>query len=95
VVPVDRTLDLKAIATALGVKKVAMAGPEHAERSTGYVVGGIAAVGQKRALPTVLDTSVLSFVRVYVSGGRRGLDISLAPGDLLDVTAGRTADIAR
>jgi Cys-tRNA(Pro)/Cys-tRNA(Cys) deacylase len=95
VVPVDRTLDLKALAAALGLKKVTMADPAAAERSTGYVVGGISPVGQKRPLPTVVDTSAARLDRVYVSGGRRGLDLSLHPEDLLRVTDGSFAAIAR
>lgn len=95
VVPVDRTLDLKAVAAALGLKKVTMADPAAAERSTGYVVGGISPVGQKRPLPTVVDTSAATLDRVYVSAGRRGLDLSLHPEDLLRVTDGSFAAIAR
>ena len=95
VVPVSQTLDLKAVASALGVKKVGMARPEDAERSSGYVVGGISPVGQKRALPTVVDESALAFPRVYVSGGRRGLDLSLSPSDLVRATSATTAAIAR
>ena len=94
VVPVDTQLDLKAVAAALGLKKVTMAQPADAERSSGYVVGGISPVGQKRALPTVLDESALAFDRVYVSGGRRGLDISLAPADLITLTSASVAPIA-
>ena len=95
VVPVDRTLDLKAVAAALALKKVSMADPAAAERSTGYVVGGISPIGQKRPLPTVVDASAASLDRVYVSGGRRGLDLSLDPADLVRVTGGSFAPIAR
>ncbi|GGL23933.1 Cys-tRNA(Pro) deacylase [Phycicoccus endophyticus] len=95
VVPVAGSLDLKAMASALGVKRVAMADPAAAERSTGYVLGGISPVGQRRALPTVLDESAELFEVVYVSGGRRGLDLGLSPADLLRVTGAAVADIAR
>lgn len=95
VVPVDQQLDLKAVAAALGLKKVAMAQPAEAERSTGYVVGGISPVGQRRVLRTVIDSSALGFDRVYVSGGRRGLDLSLSPADLVTATKAQVAPIAR
>ena len=95
IVPVDRTLDLKAVAAALGVKKVAMADPAAAERSSGYVVGGISPIGQKRPLPTVVDESAAAHETVLVSGGRRGLDLELSPDDLVRVTAGTLAPIAR
>lgn len=95
VVPVARTLDLKAAASALGVKRVSMASPDAAQRVTGYVLGGISPIGQKRALPTVLDQSASGFSTVYVSGGRRGFDIGLAPGDLVRLTRARLADISR
>ena len=95
VVPVDRQLDLKALASALGVKRVAMAEPSLAERVTGYVVGGISPIVQRRLLPTVCDVSVADHETVFVSGGRRGFDVELAPADLLAVTGGRTAAIAR
>ena len=95
VVPVATRLDLRALAAALGVKQAALAEPAAAERRTGYVVGGISPVGQRRPLPTVIDASALGLPTVYVSGGRRGFDIGLAPADLLRATAGRTAVIAR
>ncbi len=95
VVPVDRQLDLKALARAVGGKRAALAQPPAAERATGYVVGGISPLGQKQRLPTVVDESALAFDAVYVSGGRRGLDIGLAPADLIRLTNATTAPLAR
>ena len=95
VVPVDKQLDLKAVAAALNGKKAAMADPAAAERITGYVVGGISPIGQKRPLPTVVDASATDHETVYVSGGRRGLDLGLSPADLIKLTSARTASIAR
>jgi Cys-tRNA(Pro)/Cys-tRNA(Cys) deacylase len=95
IVPVSRQLDLKALAAAAGGKRATMADAAAAERATGYVVGGISPLGQKRAHPTVLDESALGFETVYVSGGRRGLDLGLAPGDLVRLTEATTAAIGR
>ena len=95
VVPVTTTLDLKALASAVGGKRAAMANPRDAERATGYVVGGISPLGQKTPHPTVVDETVELFEAVYVSGGRRGMDIGLAPADLVAMTGAVVADIAR
>lgn len=95
VVPVTGKLDLKALAAAVGGKKAVMADPAAAERVTGYVVGGISPLGQKAAHTTVVDETVELFDVVYVSGGRRGLDVGLAPADLVAMTSAVVADIAR
>jgi Cys-tRNA(Pro)/Cys-tRNA(Cys) deacylase len=95
VVPVAGQLDLKALARALGGSRATMADVAAAERATGYVAGGISPVGQKKAHRTVLDESALSFDTVFVSGGRRGLDLELAPADLVAVTSATTAPIGR
>jgi Cys-tRNA(Pro)/Cys-tRNA(Cys) deacylase len=95
VVPVTGMLDLKALADALGGRKARMAEQAAAERATGYVVGGISPLAQKKRLPLVLDQSALAYDRVHVSAGRRGVEIALTPADLLTLTNGRTAAIAR
>ncbi len=95
VVPVDAQLDLKALAAAVAGKKAAMADPGAAERATGYVVGGISPLGQRRRLTTVVDASASSLPTVLVSAGRRGVDVELAPADLVRLTAAVTAEIAR
>lgn len=95
VVPVSTSLDLKALAAAAGGKRAALADPAVAERRTGYVVGGISPIGQRSTLPLVLDESALTHPTVFVSGGRRGFDIELAPADLLTATGGRAAAIGR
>lgn len=81
IVPSDETLDLKAVG-----KRAAMAPTERAERVTGYVVGGISPLGQRRALPTLLDESALAYETIFVSAGRRGLELELAPADLVALT---------
>jgi Cys-tRNA(Pro)/Cys-tRNA(Cys) deacylase len=95
IVAVDRSLDLKAMAAAVGGKKATMAERATAERATGYVLGGISPLGQRRRLPTVLDRSAYEHQRVLVSGGRRGLDVELSTEDLVRLTDATTADIAR
>ena len=95
IVPVSGSLDLKALAAAVGGKRADLADPRAAERATGYVVGGISPLGQRRPLPTVLDSSALAHPAVLVSGGRRGLDVELAPADLLRLTRAVAAPIAR
>ena len=87
-------LDLKSLAAAVGAKRTVMAAPETAERRTGYVVGGISPFGQRTRLPLVLDRSAEGFPTVYVSGGRRGFDLEVAPQDLLAATDGVLARIA-
>lgn len=95
VVPVTGQLDLKFLANTLGGSRAAMADAQRAARSSGYVVGGISPIGQKRALPTVIDESAQLFDIVYVSGGKRGMDIGIAPGDLALATNGTFAPITR
>ena len=94
VVPVTGRLDLKALAAAVGGRKAAMADPAAAERRTGYLVGGISPIGQKTRHPTVLDETVELWDTVFVSGGRRGLDLELAPAELVRVTGATIAAIA-
>lgn len=94
IVPVTGMLNLKSLAHALGVKKLEMADPRVAELSTGMIVGGISPIGQKRKLPTVLDASALESPTILVSGGRRGLDVELAPADLVGLIGAQVADIS-
>jgi Cys-tRNA(Pro)/Cys-tRNA(Cys) deacylase len=94
IVPVTGRLDLKALAAAAGGKRASMADPAVAQRRTGYVVGGISPIGQKAAHPTVLDESAELWDTVYVSGGRRGFDLELAPADLVRATSAILAPIA-
>jgi Cys-tRNA(Pro)/Cys-tRNA(Cys) deacylase len=94
VVPVESKLDLKACATALAAKRADMADVALAEKTTGYVAGGISPLGQKKALPTAIDSGVDAFDTVFVSAGRRGLEIELAPADLVALTNAVVAPIA-
>ena len=94
VVAVAQRLDLKALASAVGSKKAAMADPVAAARSSGYVVGGISPIGQRTPLRTVIDQSATGFDTIMVSAGRRGLQVELKPADLARVTEGRFAPIA-
>lgn len=94
VVPVSRSLNLKAMGAACGSKRAAMADRAAAERRTGYVLGGISPLGQRHRSPLVLDESALAFETILVSGGRRGVEIELTPGDLLRATEGTTAALA-
>jgi len=95
VVPVAGQLDLKAMGSAIGAKAVRMAEPAAAARTTGYVIGGISPIGQRRALRTVVDASASALETLYVSGGRRGFQVELAPADLLTATRGSYARIRR
>jgi len=95
VVPVSGQLDLKALAAALGGKRAAMADPTVAERTTGYVVGGISPIGQRKRLRTVVDETAVTRPAVYVSGGRRGVDLGLDPADLVRVLDAHVARIGR
>ena len=93
IVPVASQLSLKALALAAGGKSARMTEPKEAERITGYVVGGISPLGQKRCLLTVIDDSALTHTAIFVSGGRRGLDMSVASADLIALTAAKVANI--
>jgi Cys-tRNA(Pro)/Cys-tRNA(Cys) deacylase len=93
VLPVSCMLSMKLVATAFGVKRVVMADPRAAERSSGYVVGGISPLGQRKVLPTVIDETAELFDEIYVSGGKRGMDIAVRPGDLVSVLSAVVAPI--
>ncbi len=95
IVPVAASLDLKALAAAVGGKRAAMADVGEAERATGYVAGGISPLGQRKRLPAVLDESAARWETIFVSAGRRGLQLELAPADLARLAGARVAAIAR
>jgi Cys-tRNA(Pro)/Cys-tRNA(Cys) deacylase len=95
VVPVAGSLDLKALAAAVGGKRAVMADPVQAEKSSGYVTGGIAPLGLRKRLPVVVDETALRYATVLCSAGQRGLEIELAPADLITAAGARTAAIAR
>jgi Cys-tRNA(Pro)/Cys-tRNA(Cys) deacylase len=95
VVPVSGSLDLKALATAVGGKKAAMADPAAVTRTTGYVLGGVSPLGQRKQLPTVIDESVMTWPTVFVSAGRRGLQVECEPAALISLTRATLAPIGR
>ncbi|MCB1971580.1 MAG: Cys-tRNA(Pro) deacylase [Geminicoccaceae bacterium] len=95
IIPVAATLDLKALAHQVGGKRAAMADIRKAERATGYIKGGISPFGQKQKLAAILDDSALAHETIFVSGGKRGLEIEISASDLLAVLGAETADIAR
>lgn len=95
VVPVSAMLNMKLIAKAAGAKKASMAEPQEVERSTGYVLGGVSPLGQKKRLKTIVDQSAESFPTIYVSAGRRGLEIELAPRQLTALTSGKFAALTQ
>jgi Cys-tRNA(Pro)/Cys-tRNA(Cys) deacylase len=95
IVPADTEVDLKAVADALGGRRASIAAPADAEKATGYVLGGISPLGTRRSLPTLLDVSAAELPTIHVSAGRRGLEIELAPADLVVLTTGSMAPVAR
>ena len=95
VIPVSSKLSLKLIAKAAGAKKASMATQSDVERSTGYVLGGVSPLGQKKRLKTIIDSSAKNFSTIYVSAGRRGLEIELTPDDLKDLVSGKFFDLCQ
>lgn len=95
VAPATGEVDLRAAARALGAKRAVLADVTRAERTTGYAHGGISPFGQRKRLPVVLDVSAEAFVTIYVSGGRRGLEIEVSPGDLVTLLDATVAEVAR
>jgi Cys-tRNA(Pro)/Cys-tRNA(Cys) deacylase len=94
IVPVDKQLNLKSIAKSLPCKKVVMADPKRVQTTTGYVLGGVSPFGQKKRLSTILDNSAVQFDSIFVSGGKRGLEIELSPKDLVTVLNAKTSAIS-
>lgn len=94
IVPVDKQLNLKSIAKSLSCKRVAMADPKRVQTTTGYVLGGVSPFGQKKRLSTILDISATQFDSIFVSGGKRGLEIELSPKDLVTVLSAKTSAIS-
>lgn len=94
-IPVAGSLDLKALASAAGSRNARLAEATQAERATGYLIGGISPLGQKKRLVTFIDESALTLARLHVSGGRRGLEVSLSPQDLISLTDARTVALTR
>ncbi len=95
VIPVSTMLDLKALADAMRARRARMADPAAAERATGYVLGGISPLGQRKQLPVVIDVSALALPRMHISAGRRGVELALTPMDLVRLAKARTAAISR
>lgn len=93
VVPVSTTVNLKAVAAVVGAKRIAMADAEQAERATGYVIGGISPIGARKSLRVIIDESAALFDEIFVSGGRRGMDIGLSPQSLCSASGGHYAAI--
>lgn len=93
VIPVSQQLNLKRLAKVLGCKKLSMAEKQQVERATGYVLGGVSPLGQKKPLETILDASAQSFETIFISAGRRGLEIELSPDDLVSLTRGQFAEV--
>lgn len=94
IIPVNKQLNLKAMAKALNCKKVYLADAKLVEKSTGYILGGVSPIAQKKPLTTLLDNSALNFNTIFISGGKRGLEIEIAPPDLIKVVAGKIALLA-
>lgn len=95
IVPVDKFLDLKSLAKAAKAKKSAMADKEHVMRTTGYVLGGVSPFGQKKRLNTFVDESALNHAEIYVSAGKRGLEVAISPSDLMSILSATAVSIAK